>query len=232
MWYCQCLSLYATQKILPGDTWLHHRPLYKTGLALAALLWEPHGGFMHTEMRSAERKPFILLRLLCTDFAGTFPSLHIHTFIHKGKENPGVCHPQQIKSAAGEIKRREASFVQLECIPSGQQRNTKPKEKHAWLYPVCLAGPLDGQQSSTGDWSEQEGNIWRNSPEAGAALFPTVRSTSEETNAQRMKVDSEKMMSAWVQCDHALTCAWETSASLVVSWSCICTPHLESLLYR
>lgn len=101
---------------------------------------------------------------LCSELAGTFSSLHIHTFIHKGKENPGVRHPKQLVSAAGEIKtktknKKEANLVQLECIPFGQQRKTNSK-KSMCAFSLCARLVLwTSNKVAQGDWSEQEGTF-------------------------------------------------------------------------
>lgn len=75
----------------------------------------------------------IPLRLRCTEHSGDFPSSHIHIHIHMAKTIHQHVTQKQLQSATGEIKRKEANLVQLESIPSGQQRKTKVSEKHVWL---------------------------------------------------------------------------------------------------
>lgn len=147
------------------DTWLHLRPHYKTGLSLNSLLWEPHGGFRHTEMHSAERKPCIPLGLLM--FWTCWHVLQLtHPYFHPERQRESRSMSPETTSVCSwgdknkkRKKWREANFVQLERIPSGQRRNTKLKGKHVWFSPCARLVLWTSNKAAQVDWSEQEGSF-------------------------------------------------------------------------
>lgn len=98
----------------------------------------------------------IPLRLRCTECPGTFSGAHIHIHIHMAKTFPSVCHPKQLKSAAGEIKRRGGKLSPAGAHTLWSTDKDESKQKACLTEPDCLASLLDDPQRDTGDWSEED----------------------------------------------------------------------------
>lgn len=161
-------------------------------LTLGPLFWDAHNGDMHTETYSAERHT-----MHSSEVTMYWTPWHTHPYsLPHGEYKSCTVSPKTTAACEWRDKGNGGKLSPAGEPSLWSTEEDESRRKACLTEPVCLAGLLDNPQRDTGDWSEEEKDLHRNSLEAGGTFCSAVKSTSEETNALRMKADH------W--CDHCL----------------------------